>query len=170
MVSKPEQNDKAGGEAQKKESAVAEPVSPEVLLAEDSAQGGPSALLLGRTALKCHLLKSGMVKQGRLSARKMSPCESPKAPAAKFSFVPALPLLAQVGKRASHLGQELLRWWFQTVPGVLESWDVTAAARGFGAKLTGVTKIASGTKQDISGRGRRKRLAVSLAGQKEASS
>lgn len=141
-------------------------MSPEVLLAEDSAQGGPSALLLGRAALKCHLLKSGMVKWGRLPARKMSPCESPKAPAAEFSFVPALPLLAQVGKRASRLGQGLLRWWFQTMPSVLGSWDVTAAVRGFGAKLTGVIKIARGIKRDVSGRGRKK----GLAGQKEAGS
>jgi len=82
------------------------PVSPEVLLAEDSTQGGPSALLpafpilLGHAVLKCHLLKSRMVKRGRLPAREMSACENLKAPAAQFSFVPFSPLLIQVGKWA----------------------------------------------------------------------
>lgn len=56
------------------------------------------------------------------------------------------------------------------MPSMLGSWDVTAAVRGFGAKLTGVIKIARGTKRDVSGRGRKKGLAVSLAGQKEADS
>lgn len=100
-VSKSQHNDKAGGDTWK--------TWPWPCCASRSPSWAcglsPAA---GQAALKCHLLKSSMVKRGRLPAQKMSPYKNPKAPAANFAFVPCLLLLRQVGNgpaRGQLLGQ-----------------------------------------------------------------
>lgn len=93
-VSKPQHNGKAGGDTWK--------TWPWPCCASRSPSWACGlSPVAGQVALKCHLLKSSMVKRGRLPAQKTSPYKNPKAPAAKFAFVPCLLLLRQVGKQAS---------------------------------------------------------------------